>query len=91
MQWQELDAERAALHASQRELRRRHAKLVEDKAERDSHLEEQRARCRDVQLLKFGREIDTSMLDTIGVRNHAADELKAALKQQVGAQQAGRA
>ncbi|GBF92886.1 cilia- and flagella-associated protein [Raphidocelis subcapitata] len=79
---EELDAERAALQASQRELRRRHTKLVEDKAERDGQLEEQRARCRDVQLLKFGREMDVSLLDTIGVRNHAAEELQAALKQQ---------
>jgi len=47
-------------------------------------LKEQQARCRDVQLLKFGQEIDVwALLDTIGVRNHEADNLRRALKQQV--------
>jgi len=35
-------------------------------------------------MLKFGQVIDVSMLDTIGLRNKTADELREALKQQVG-------
>lgn len=34
-------------------------------------------------MLKFGQVIDVGMLDSIGVRNKSADELREALKGQV--------
>jgi hypothetical protein len=80
---QELDEERAALRQQQKELRRQHHQLQADKAAKQGHLAELSAKCRDVQLLKFGQVIDVVLLDTIGVRNRAADELREALKQQV--------
>jgi hypothetical protein len=64
-------------------LRREHITLLEAKADWGLRLQEQQVRCRDVQLLKFGQEIDTALLDSIGLRNHAAEELKAALQHQV--------
>ena len=39
--------------------------------------------CTDVQMLKFGQVIDVSMLDSIGLRNKGADELRQILKNQV--------
>lgn len=80
---QGLDDEKDELRAAQKDLRRKHVQLSEDKAAREAHVAEQQARCRDVQMLKFGQEIDTALLDTIGTRNRAADELRHALKQQV--------
>lgn len=82
-QLQGLDDEKAGLRVAQKDLRRQHVQLAEEKAAKDAHLVEQQARCRDVQMLKFGQEIDVSLLDTIGVRNHAAEDLKHALKRQV--------
>ncbi|WIA29897.1 hypothetical protein OEZ86_012366 [Tetradesmus obliquus] len=80
---QELDEERAALRQQQKELRRQHHQLQADKAAKQGHLAELSAKCRDVQMLKFGQVIDVALLDTIGVRNRAADELREALKQQL--------
>jgi hypothetical protein len=40
-------------------------------------------------MLKFGQVIDVTMLDTLGLRNKGADELREALKSQVGAGLAG--
>jgi chromosome segregation ATPase len=80
---QELDEERAALRQQQKELRRQHHQLQADKAAKQGHLAELSAKCRDVQLLKFGQVIDVALLDTIGIRNRAADELREAFKQQV--------
>ena len=67
----------------QGQLRRQHKQLEGARAAKEVRLQEQRARCRDVQLLKFGHEIDVRLLEMVGVRNYAADELRAALKQQV--------
>jgi hypothetical protein len=80
---QGLDNEKADLRLLQKDLRRQQAALLEEGREKNVQLAEQRARCRDVQLLKFGREIDAALLDTIGVRNHAAEELQQELKLQV--------
>jgi hypothetical protein len=40
-------------------------------------------------MLKFGQVIDVTMLDTLGLRNKGADELREALKSQVSAGLAG--
>jgi hypothetical protein len=80
---QELDDERAALRHQQKELRRQHHQLQADREAKQGHLAELSAKCRDVQMLKFGQVIDVALLDTIGIRNRAADELREALKQQV--------
>ena len=80
---QELDAERAALRVTQKELRREHQHLAEAKAAKQAHVAEQEAKFRDVQMLKFGKEIDVALFDTIGLRNHTADDLREALKRQV--------
>jgi hypothetical protein len=81
---QGLEDEKGALRLAQKDLRRKHVQLAEERAAKDEHVLEQRARCRDVQMLKFGQEIDIALLDTIGARNRAADELRRALKEQVG-------
>jgi hypothetical protein len=57
----------------------------EDKASKEAKLSELREHCTEVQLLKFGQVIDVGMLDSIGVRNKSADELREALKGQVRA------
>jgi hypothetical protein len=80
---QELDDEKAALRVEQRELRQKHRRLEEERTAKEAQLLEQRAKCRDVQLLKFGQEIDVSLLDTIGVSNNAVEGLKLSLKRQV--------
>jgi hypothetical protein len=85
MHFQGLEDEKAALRADQKALCREHQELLQAKAAWDARLQEQQARCRDVQLLKFGREIDTSLLDSIGARNLAAEDLRLALQQQVRA------
>lgn len=77
------------LRTAQKDLRRQHATLQAEGAALADALAEQKARCRDVQLLKFGREIDVSLLDTVGRRNAAADELRAALQEQVRAEMIG--
>lgn len=86
---QELDDERATLRHQQKELRRQHTQLKSDKEAKQVHLAGLNAKCRDVQLLKFGQVIDVALLDTIGVRNKGADELREALKQQVSIHNAG--
>lgn len=48
-----------------------------------------RARCADVQQLKFGGPVDVSLLDTLGVSHKGAAELRQQLHQQVGGQQGG--
>lgn len=57
--------------------------VQEDKAVKEARLAELTAHCRDVQMLKFGQEIDVSMLDGIGLRNKTADDLREVLKGQV--------
>ncbi|KAF8073262.1 ABCG35 [Scenedesmus sp. PABB004] len=79
---QELDEERSALRRQHKELQHAHAQLAADKAAKEARLAELAARCREMQLLKFGQVIDVALLDTIGVRNRGADELRDALRQQ---------
>jgi hypothetical protein len=57
--------------------------VQEDKAAQEARLAELSAHCRDVQMLKFGQEIDVNMLDGIGLRNKTADDLREVLKGQV--------
>jgi chromosome segregation ATPase len=80
---QELDDERCELKQQQRELHGRHSQLQSDKAAKETHFADLEARCREVQLLKFGQVIDVSLLDAIGVRNRGVEELREQLKQQV--------
>ncbi len=81
----ELASERAALKDSHRSLQRQAAQLAADKASKEGRLEELQARCKEVQLLKFGQLIDLSVLDQIGLRGGGNAELKAQVVQQVGA------
>lgn len=80
---QELDLDRSALRQQQKELQRQHGQLQADQAVKQMRLSELTDKCRDVQLLKFGQVIDIALLDTIGVRNKGADELRDNLKHQV--------
>eukprot|EP00878_Enallax_costatus_P034181 GHUV01037850.1.p1 GENE.GHUV01037850.1~~GHUV01037850.1.p1 ORF type:complete len:128 (+),score=39.77 GHUV01037850.1:137-520(+) len=80
---QELDHERSALRHQQKQLQHQHGQLQADQAAKQTRLSELNDKCRDVQMLKFGQVIDVSLLDTIGIRNKGADELKETLKQQV--------
>lgn len=80
---QGLDDESDELRTAYKSLHRARAALLEDQAARKQRLAEQKARCHDVQVLKFGQEIDLGLLDTIGVRHAAVDKLRAALKEQV--------
>lgn len=75
--------ERHALKQHEKELQRQYKQLQSDKGDKLTILTALEGRSREVQLLKFGETIDTSLLDAIGIRNTEADELKQALKHQV--------
>lgn len=82
---QALGHERGALLQQQRQLQRAHRQLQANLAAKQAHLGTLEAHCRDVQQLKFGGPIDTSLLDVIGLRHKGVEELQAALKQQARA------
>lgn len=76
------------LRARMKDLHRERSELLADQAKRRDDLEEQRARCHELQMLKFGQPIDLRLLDTVGVRCVAVDKLRAQLKEQERAQSA---
>lgn len=79
---QELEVEKAALRGAQKELRREHAALLKDQAAKQARVSELAGKARDVQLLKFGREIDLELLDRVGA-SKGTEALREELKKQV--------
>ena len=61
----ELEDENAAEMANFRELHKTKRRLQKDKNVKDAKIERERARCRELQLLKFGDEIDLEQLDKV--------------------------
>ncbi len=80
----ELASERTALKDSHRSLQRQATQLASDKTSKEIRLAELQARCKEVQLLKFGQLIDLSVLDQLGLRGGGNTDLKALVVQQVG-------
>uniref|UniRef100_A0A7S1SJP0 Cilia- and flagella-associated protein 44 n=1 Tax=Tetraselmis chuii TaxID=63592 RepID=A0A7S1SJP0_9CHLO len=80
----ELDQEKIALRRQQQELRKEHQQLLRDKKAKESRIAELDARAYNVQMLKFGQEIDLELLDRIGT-TRGAEELQEQLKQQEAA------
>ena len=62
---QELAAEKGSMRRAQRELRKQGQQLAADRRAKAGHLAELEGRARAVQLLKFGREVDLSLLDKL--------------------------
>lgn len=80
----ELDQEKIALKRQQQELRKEHQQLLRDKKAKEARIAELDARAYNVQMLKFGQEIDLELLDRIGT-TRGAEELQEQLKQQEAA------
>jgi hypothetical protein len=76
----ELKDEKQALHAHQRKLRDEHALLLKAKKAKELKLAEVKARCLDVQMLKFGQEIDLEVLERMSVNK--TGDLKEKLRRQ---------
>jgi len=77
----ELDQEKVALRRQQQELRKEHQQLLRDKKAKEARIAELDARAYNVQMLKFGQEIDLELLDRIGT-TRGAEELQEQLKAQ---------
>ncbi|KAJ1483700.1 hypothetical protein T484DRAFT_1949413 [Baffinella frigidus] len=75
----ELKDEKEDLRKNQKQLRREHVQLTKSKKVKESRLRELEARARDVQMLKFGQEVDLEVLEKMSV-NKIAEELKVQLK-----------
>ena len=71
------------MRGEEEDLRRIQAKLHKEIAGNNKALADQKRRCLDIQMLKFGQQIDLSLLDTVGLCNNEAEELKSALHKQV--------
>lgn len=78
----ELEEEKAGLRAAHKELRRQHAALLRDKADKEARVAELEARAHDVQMLKFGQVIDLELLDRVS-SSRGTEELREDLKKQV--------
>nr|A8J1V4.1 RecName: Full=Cilia- and flagella-associated protein 44 [Chlamydomonas reinhardtii] len=77
----ELEEEKAGLRAAHKELRRQHAALLRDKADKEARVAELEARAHDVQMLKFGQVIDLELLDRVS-SSRGTEELREDLKKQ---------
>lgn len=77
----ELEEEKAGLRKQQRQLKKEHVQLLKAKKAKEEKLGELEQRAREVQLLKFGQEIDLEALENMSSNKHA-DELRAQLAQQ---------
>jgi len=75
----ELEDEKLSLKQQQVALRREHVTLSKSRKAKELKLLELEARARDVQILKFGQEVDLDVIEGMSV-NKTADELRAALK-----------
>ena len=80
----EQDAEKIALRRQQQELRKEHQQLLRDKKTKEARITELDKRAYNVQMLKFGQEIDLELLDRIGTTRGAEE-----LQEQLKAQEAG--
>ena len=76
----ELEDEKEELRKNQKQLRREHVQLSKSKRLKEVRLKELEARARDVQMLKFGQEVDLEMLEKMSV-NKTAEDLRAQLKE----------
>ena len=76
----ELKEEKEELRKNQKLLRKEHVNLLKSKKVKEERLRELEARSRDVQMLKFGQEVDLDVLEKMGV-NKTAEELREQLKQ----------
>jgi len=76
----ELKDEKEELRKNQKLLRKEHSNLLKSKKQKEERLRELEARSRDVQMLKFGQEVDLDVLEKMGV-NKTAEELREQLKQ----------
>uniref|UniRef100_A0A061QH80 Wd repeat-containing protein 52 n=2 Tax=Tetraselmis sp. GSL018 TaxID=582737 RepID=A0A061QH80_9CHLO len=77
----ELDYEKMSLRRQQQELRKEHQQLLRDKKAKESRLADLDKRAYNVQMLKFGQEIDLELLDRLGT-TRGAEELQEQLKTQ---------
>mmetsp|Transcript_35408 Transcript_35408/g.86233 ORF Transcript_35408/g.86233 Transcript_35408/m.86233 type:complete len:323 (-) Transcript_35408:76-1044(-) len=75
----ELKDEKEDLRKNQKLLRKQHLQLLKSKKVKEARLKELEARARDVQMLKFGQEVDLEVLERMSV-NTVAEELKAQLQ-----------
>ena len=75
----ELKDEKEQLRKNQKQLRREHVQLAKSRKVKEGKLKELEARARDVQMLKFGQEVDLDVLENISV-NKTAEDLKEQLK-----------
>ena len=81
----ELDSEKVALRRQQQELRKEHQQLLRDKKAKEGRIADLDQRAYNVQMLKFGQEIDLELLDRIGT-TRGAEELQEQLKAQEASQ-----
>ncbi len=75
----ELKDEKEELKRNQKQLKREHVQLQKGKKVKEEKLKELEARARDVQMLKFGQEVDLEVLEKMS-GNKTAEELKLQLK-----------
>ena len=69
-----LQQEKAGQRKQHKELRLHHVRLAKDKHTKDLKIVELESRARDIQLLKFGQEVDVQKLENLSV-NKTAEEL----------------
>lgn len=79
----ELKDEKEELKRNHKQLKREHVQLLKSKKVKEEKLKELEARARDVQMLKFGQEVDLEVLEKMSV-NKTAEELKQQLKKLEG-------
>jgi len=77
----ELIEEKSDLKKKQKDLRGDHNRLQRDKKLKEARIADLEGRAKQVQMLKFGQEIDLEVLDRMG-SNKGAEDLKEQLKQQ---------
>jgi len=74
----ELSSEKSALQRQFKDLKKQHRVLLRELAARREEIAVEKAKCEDVQMLKFGQIIDLHILEKVGVDEGAA-ELRAKL------------
>jgi len=76
-----LKSEKKELEREQKRLKKEHVTLTKSKKQKEKNLAVLEARAKEVQLLKFGQEIDLDALERL-TTNKQAEELRAQLKSQ---------
>ena len=75
----QLHGEKSDLRKRQKVLRVEHVSLVKEQSYKAERLNELEARCRDVQMLKFGQVVDLERIESVGV-NKGAEELRTRIR-----------